>query len=271
MKTDYPYGMAGTGIVPLRGVASDASEMVSQLLLGETVRILTTRDNGWTQVRSDLDGYEGWVNGKELYGLSEAEYLKWKSGVCRRSPYFSFRARSVGGDALIVPPGAWVQFEKGEVRVPWGNYQSPGHLQELRQDDILGTAMSLLGTPYLWGGRTDYGIDCSGLIQLVFLLHGKGLPRDASQQFEAAPRYTCDHREAVRGDIIYFSPGGSRVTHVGFSLGDGTLLHASGKVRVNTLLKNRQEAGEKPYAEKLAGSVAGIQRLQDLWDAGKVL
>jgi cell wall-associated NlpC family hydrolase len=207
---------------PLRKEASDRSEMVSQALFGEHLEVLEKQEK-WALVRLQNDGYEGWMDTKQFALLS----ADW-SGTLLTAPIT--RCSSANGDSIVLPAGAIVPADvKPEIPQP-GRTGSDA--------DIMDCAREFLNAPYLWGGRTIMGIDCSGFTQLVMALNGIQLPRDAYQQAELGETVSF-LEETQTGDLAFFDNAEGRIIHVGLILRDasqqGLVIHASGKVRIDVI------------------------------------
>ena len=266
-STEPAFTYARSGIVPVRREANDASEMLTQLLLGETAKVTETRER-WLRITTDHDNYSGWVNRNQMRYLGHTEYTDWKNHPNRqRSPYAGFRIRT-DKNSLWVPSGALVIIENDHIRLPDDIYDIASELRLIRHNRIIDTAAEFLGTPYLWGGRSDTGIDCSGFIQTVYGMHGAALPRDSRDQFKALEPYTTDINEAKPGDIVYFNTSGGPITHVGFYIGNGVLLHASGNVKRN-FISNKPNRTHFSLNQRLADHIKGIQSGQMLYEYGQ--
>lgn len=258
-KSHKIVAYAASGIVPMRASATDTSEMVNQLLLGETMQILNSEER-WHYVRSDFDGYEGWVSVSQVKILEAADYNAWVSNPARvRSPYFTYRIYRGTKTFLTVPVGAPIVNTGFYVELPDGPWSVMGEPVALKEHAMIDTALRLLGVPYLWGGRTDSGIDCSGFVQLVYSLHRYDLPRDASMQHDFADLKGNTLDVAEYSDIIYFSSNGTSVTHTGFYLDEGNLLHASGNVQINCIDPAKRNSTRFEFNERLASTIVGVQ------------
>ncbi len=241
-------------IVPVRAEPSDRSEMVSQWLFGETAQVLDTEGN-WSRLRFDHDGYEGWVDHKQILPCL--------------TPNFDPDLRVIDGNTIVdlgerqipLTYGAVLPFYE-EGTILWQNHRVPvqavtNHKPLLERADLLELYMHpFLGAPYLWGGRTPWGVDCSGLVQMIFILQGIYLPRDASQQAEEGD--ALDMLDLCEpGDLAFFENPEGRITHVGIVLtrnddDELRIIHASGRVRIDKLdpqgIFNAEEAR---YTHKL--------------------
>ncbi len=262
MRSDTRYGMTVAGLVPVRSEAAESVEMGTQLLLGETFRIDEETER-WYRIRCDHDGYSGWVSKGQTMELAAADWLAWANHPERkRSPYATYRVEN-GHAGLLVPMGAPVIETPNGIEMPGGAWTTVNQRFRRQEHALLDTALHYLGTPYLWGGRSDVGLDCSGFVQSVYGLHGYALPRDAWQQAAFGPARPLPLAEAETGDLLFFSYDGKGIQHVGFYLGDGYCLHASGNVAIHTIDAAKGHGGRYLYNPRLAGTLAFVLKAAD--------
>jgi cell wall-associated NlpC family hydrolase len=254
------HGIVSVSWAPLRREPRHAAEMVSQALLGE-VLVVTPRaasiDDQWAAVTTP-DGYTGFLTTGSFRGCDTAEAADWQA---RASGFSLGTALTPVPDSTDVVPGhaPWgsrLEVTREGVTLPGGNRaiaSDPSALAPHSHSSVAESAATWLGTPYLWGGRTRHGADCSGFVQAVYALHGVGLRRDSRDQFEAGP--AIDGPPAV-GDLVFFAWEGRPISHVGLSFGDGRFIHASetrGCVAIDTL-------GEGAFGRRLADGHVGTVR-----------
>ncbi len=266
MATSNRYGIIISGLVPMRREAGDTTEMVSQCLLGETFLILEEAER-WFRIETMHDAYQGWVSKGQVLETDVAEHIAWTHhGERKRSGFFTYRV-SNDHETLLVPAGAQVITTPGGIELPSGTWEMVTPRKPLLEHSILDTALNYQGAPYLWGGRSDNGIDCSGFVQAVYALHGYELPRDAWQQHAFAPIKSKSLSDADAGDILYFSYAEGKIHHIGFYLGDGYALHASGNVTIHTIDPAKRTSGRYLYNERLATGLVGVQTSRNLKSA----
>lgn len=218
------------------------AELGSQLLLGETVRTSAGR-GGWCRVANEADGYSGWVRTWGLVPVTAARSAAWRRAASARvsAPITLVRARpgaGIGVGPLFfgskVIPGrvrrGWIEVELPDARRGWVE-RSALALRRGETPSLLDRVTSLLGSPYLWGGRTPAGYDCSAFVQQVLLEQGVSMPRDAADQHERC-RPLRGGELPVPGDLAFFADRGGRIGHVGVSLSGTHFAHARGRVAV---------------------------------------
>jgi gamma-D-glutamyl-L-lysine dipeptidyl-peptidase len=229
------FAVCHIAMMPLRREARHGSEMVSQVLFGELFEVFESKEH-WHKLRCDYDGYEGWAFSRELRDVNEDYVSKFRT----EKPVYA----DINASLSRIPFGARLPlYSDGSIRLGDEIIAFEGNLFEgvheaahTSGNAIIQTAQRYLDAPYLWGGRSMSGIDCSGLTQMVFKLNGIALPRDAYQQAEKGETVNS-LAEAKAGDLAFFAEV-ERVTHVGILTGDGHILHASEYVRMDKIDEN---------------------------------
>jgi len=230
------YGICNLSIVPLRLEPADPSEMVSQVLLGEHFKVLEIRAK-WSRIRLSFDKYEGWIDNKQFLLITEEAYSEIeKSPLFLSNDLINF-SEDQNNLLTHVMIGSHLPFYK-ENNYTIGNdiYSLEGDIStgKLKKDKIVATALQFLNTPYLWGGKSPLGIDCSGLTQLVYKLNGHRLKRDAKDQASQGEVLSFIE-ESEPGDLAFFDNDEGKIIHVGIMMEDNHIIHAHGKVRIDRL------------------------------------
>ena len=220
----------------MRREPSERSEMVSQLLLGECLTIIEEKDS-WLFVENAFDGYCGWVDAKTITPVSESYFNEYIEHSGYEASHEICHAYDMNrGYHILIPIGASLNYynkETNEFEIADKRYKITSSIDvtnHKRSNQIVDMATALLNTPYLWGGRTVFGIDCSGLTQLLYKIIGIKLPRDASQQVNEGITINFVS-EAQPGDLAFFDNDEGAIVHVGVLDGKGNIIHSSGKVR----------------------------------------
>lgn len=232
-------GISELSIIPMRQEPSERSEMVSQVLFGEEFEIIEKKGN-WSYIRMFHDNYCGWIDNKMYLEICEERLSN--NNFIYTSDVMNLVIRKDDWGDKIIPLGSRLPFFNSEI-----NQLSIGEtLYELKTDtkkqishinlreNIIRYAFMYYNSPYLWGGRTPYGIDCSGLSQMIYKLVGIDIPRDASQQVNLGTSLSFV-AEAQKGDLAFFGDEEGRITHVGIIWDNNKIIHASGKVRVDNI------------------------------------
>ncbi|OAQ39612.1 hydrolase Nlp/P60 [Pedobacter psychrophilus] len=232
-------GICNLSVIPVKKEASHQSEMVSQLLFGDTYQVLE-QDGNWFKVKVIDDGYEGYVNENQIAYTDDLQNnSKSGLGFLTRAAY-TLILKGNSKEPIYISAGCSLPFYE-EGRCEFGNdfYQIPSNNvfipnQEDFEADIQETAKIFLNSPYLWGGKTPSGIDCSGFSQIVFKMLGIAILRDASQQAEQGK--SVDFlTEARAGDLAFFDNNEGKITHVGIMLNNSQIIHSSGKVKIDRI------------------------------------
>lgn len=234
-QTINDFGVCRLSMVPVRAEASHKSELVTQLLFGEHYEVIAEgKDPAWLKIRMDFDQYEGWIDARQHHSISKEhfEYInqadfKISTDITTSILYNKNPLMIVMGS--VIPISVSELFRMEEQFAFNGESKSLG--QKRDAEFVKLTAKKYLNTPYQWGGKTPFGIDCSGFVQMVFKLSGYKLLRDAAQQ--ARQGRPVELADAQPGDLAFFKNKNGKIIHTGILLSADKIIHASGKVRID--------------------------------------
>jgi hypothetical protein len=228
------FGICNLAIIPLRFEPSDKSEIVSQVLFGEHFEILEQAQQ-WSRIKLQYDSYEGWVDSKQYQILSEANFIQLSNDALILSADLIEYITGNNNMLLPIPLGSSLSFlNHNEINTT--NFEFEGNKTNGIKDKkhLISTAYLYLNAPYLWGGKTPFGIDCSGFTQMVYKLNGYKLLRDASQQAMQGEALSFIE-ESEPGDLAFFDNDEGNIIHVGIIMENNYIIHASGKVRIDRI------------------------------------
>lgn len=225
------YGICNLNCVPVRKSSDDRSEMVTQLLFGDEFEIIE-KEKQWHKIRIHFDQYEGWIDEKQFKVVSADEYAAYQQ---QADVFLSDLIEYVfdkNNQLTALGLGANLK------AAPLLNLTFESHLQthskKLDKTKLLEIASLYLNAPYLWGGKTPFGIDCSGFTQMVYRIAGYALARDASAQALQGESLSFIE-ETEPGDLAFFDNNEGEIIHVGMVLDQNYIVHAHGKVRIDRL------------------------------------
>lgn len=223
------YGICNLSIIPLRLEPSDTGKLISQLLYGDFFKIIEQRKS-WSRIRLNFDNYEGWVDNKQYEEISESEY----KNLCNiKSIYSTDLVELIQNHNEELYPIILGSNLKG---VSILNHLFEGHTTNgnKTKENIIKTSLLYLNAPYLLGGKTPFGIDSSGLTQMVYKLNGIKLLRETKQQATQGEALSFIE-ESEPGDLAFFDNADGDIIHVGIIMKDNYIIHAFGKVRIDRL------------------------------------
>ncbi len=229
-KTTHHYGLCALSIIPIRANTDQASEQRSQLLYGDTFKITEHRKE-WNKIRVTSDGTEGWIQKNQITPLSKELYKELKA--VKYPAYSSDLIAFVSHQKSQLTPvllGSVVQNAKTLDH----SFEGESVSGTMDKDQLVPTALQYLNAPFQWGGKTPFGIDCSGLVQMVYKINGYSLPRDAGDQAKEGEVLSFVE-ESSPGDLAFFDNGEGVIIHVGIIMRNNHVIHAYGCVRIDRL------------------------------------
>jgi gamma-D-glutamyl-L-lysine dipeptidyl-peptidase len=231
------YGICNLSIAPCRKEASDRSEMTTQLLFGEHFQILEETEK-WCFIRNAFDGYESWIDKKQMKEISSEEFDQLSLNEFPiAASFISMLVNETNMESNFVLVGSTLPwYGNNRCRIYKDYYTFSGEIADSNTNKIIDNAMPFFNAPYLWGGRSPFGIDCSGFTQVVYKMANIKLPRDANQQANCGePVLTT--AQIKKSDLLFFSNKENKVIHVGIAIDRDYIIHASGKVRIDKIVE----------------------------------
>lgn len=223
------FGICHLGLVPLRKENAHQSEQTSQVLYGEIFKIIDERKD-WFKVRLQWDQYEGWITKNQTIQITKEHYKSIAQHPLITSHNLIDFIHLPNNEIFPIPLGSDLR----ALSLLNHTLENKGVPLKKTKADLLQTAYQYLHAPYLWGGKTPMGVDCSGFTQMVYKIHGIPLQRDAYQQAEQGTTLSFIE-ESEPGDLAFFDNQEGKIIHVGILLQDHFIIHAHGKVRIDRI------------------------------------
>ena len=228
------FAYCNLSIVPLRAEPSDKSELVSQLLFGEHFTILEQTEK-WSKIELAFDKYQGWIDNKQFQIISSEDF----DSLNKVAPIYAGDMveflHSADDQLTSIPLGSTLNVLKKTSTNPQKfTFEGRYITGTFSKSQFMKTAFMYLNSPYLWGGKTPFGIDCSGFTQMVYRINGHQIPRDASQQATIGEPLSFIE-ESEPGDLAFFDNAEGNIIHVGIIMDNNYIIHAHGKVRIDRL------------------------------------
>lgn len=255
------YGVCRLSIIPVRAEPAHQAEQVTQLLFGDHFEVLDNHSDGkWLKMRTHLDQYEGWIAQNQFYEIS-AEFFEYINRAELKITLDITSSILFNKSPVMILLGSIIPISGSELFRMEEQFAFNGESKTLglkRDFEYLRSiAFKYLNAPYQWGGKSPFGIDCSGFTQMVFRICGYQLNRDASQQ--ALQGKLVSGLDGSRpGDLVFFSKDDGRIDHVGILLPGSRIIHSSGRVRIDLLTENGIVNTE---TKALTHSLANIRRI----------
>lgn len=227
------YYVCENVFVPLRSGPAHRSEMLSQVLFGEKYKIVE-QSGKWVKIELLLDNYQGWIDLDHLQHSESGDTLQGKVLTKALLCYKKDNSK------LVLEPGCEIyqaDFKNMTFTAGTSIFSTSSDFDEsfiTTTDTLTDTALRFINSPYIWGGRIPSGIDCSGLTQLAYKIHGINIPRDSRQQSKVGETVNFI-TEAKPGDLVFFDNEQGIITHVGMIFSAGLVIHASGRVRIDSI------------------------------------
>lgn len=224
------YGICHLSIVPLRAAASHESEMTSQLLYGEHFKVLEDRVQ-WSRIRNSFDGFEAWIDKKQYRKIEEAEYYFLEENDLQLSSDLIEYITDENGLLMPIAQGSVLNFA-----VNLGHTYEGEKIRTSvsKKENLINTAALYLNSPHILGGKSPFGIDCSGFTQTVYKLNGFKILRNAAEQAKQGEALSFIE-ESEPGDLAFFDDNEGVINHVGLMMKDNYIIHVDGKVRIDRI------------------------------------
>jgi len=228
------FGISILSLIPIRELPSDKSEMTTQLIFGEHYKILERRKK-WSRIKIAHDKYTGWISNNQIYLIDKEEYDKLEKEVATLTTDILDIIEGTSKQPIVIG-SVLPTYKSDHALIKNKMYKFLGKKTQgfSEKKHLVNNALIFINAPYLWGGRTPFGIDCSGFTQIVYRLQGINIPRDAFQQAEIGNTLSFIE-ECEEGDLAFFDDSEGKITHVGIIMKNNNIIHASGRVRIDKL------------------------------------